>query len=142
MKSAVCVALLGLFCVAAWGQAARSDGLGVLRNAQYVYVASYDGSQFSRNLLPEDRAAISATQKALEQSSQFVIVYKPWEADMIVMVQSRPSEDVLAVYDRNTWQTGSWLWRASEKGGLSEPDVPLVRQLEAALERTSSGSGR
>jgi hypothetical protein len=146
MKRAFWAAWFGLFCLAAWGQvggqAGQSNGLGVLRNAQYVYVTSYDGPQFSQELLEEDRAGITATQKALEQSGQFIVVYKPREADMIVVVQSRPSEDVLAVYDRNAWPTGNWLWRASKKGGLSDPDVPLVRQLEAALERASSDSGR
>src|SRR5690348_1537093 len=107
MKRAFWAALFGLLCLAAWGQAGQSNGLGVLRNAKYVYVTSYDGSQFSQNLLQEDRAGIAATQKALEQSGQFIVVYKPREADMIVVVQSRPSEDVLAVYDRNAWQTGS-----------------------------------
>jgi hypothetical protein len=135
-------AFLGLFCLAARGQAAQPSGLGILRNAQYVYVSSYNGPQFSQNLLAEDRAAIAATQRALEQSGRFFVVYRPWEADMIVVVQSHPSEDVLAVYDRTSWRTGTWLWRASQKGGLSEPEVPLFRQFEAALERAGSASGR
>jgi len=35
---------------------------GILANARYVYVASYDGDQFDPNLLPEDRDAINAVQ--------------------------------------------------------------------------------
>jgi hypothetical protein len=31
---------------------------GILANARYVHVASYDGDQFDPNLLPEDRNAI------------------------------------------------------------------------------------
>ena len=33
---------------------------GILANARFVYVASYDGDQFAPNLLPEDRDAINA----------------------------------------------------------------------------------
>src|SRR5437016_12745744 len=33
---------------------------GILANARYVYVASYDGDQFKPSLLPEDREAIGA----------------------------------------------------------------------------------
>ena len=40
---------------------------GTLANAQYVYVASYNGDQFDTNLLPEDRAAISAVQSAIDE---------------------------------------------------------------------------
>ena len=35
---------------------------GILANARFVYVTSYDGDQFDPNLPPEDRAAISAVQ--------------------------------------------------------------------------------
>ena len=39
---------------------------GILANARYVYVASYDGDQFDQNLLPDDRNAISAVQDAIQ----------------------------------------------------------------------------
>ena len=39
---------------------------GILANARYVYVASYDGDQFDPNLLPEDRGAIGAVQTAIQ----------------------------------------------------------------------------
>ena len=38
---------------------------GTLANARYVYVASYDGDQFDRDLLLEDREAISAVQDSI-----------------------------------------------------------------------------
>ena len=72
---------------------------GILANARYVYVASYDGDQFDLNLLPEDREAIGAVQNAIQEWGKLVIVYRPSEADIIILVMSRPSEDVLAVYD-------------------------------------------
>src|SRR5512133_2566549 len=72
---------------------------GTLINARYVYVTSYDGAEFNPHLLPEDREAIATVQNALQQWGRYVLVYRPQEADMIIAVQSRGSEDVLAVYD-------------------------------------------
>jgi hypothetical protein len=56
---------------------------------------------------------------------------------MIVVVQSRPSGDLLSVYDAKGLTT-TWLWRAEQKNGLSTPDMPLLRQFHAALERATS----
>src|ERR1700704_1886135 len=71
---------------------------GTLANARYVYVASYDGDQFDQDLLPEDRNAISAVQDAIHKWDKLTIVYRPSDADIIILVTSRPSEDLLAVY--------------------------------------------
>jgi hypothetical protein len=49
-------------------------------------VASYDGDQFNRNLLPQDRDAIGAVQDAIQNWGKLTIVY-------------RPSDDLMAVYD-------------------------------------------
>src|SRR5580693_392640 len=62
---------------------------GVLANASYVYVASYDGDQFDPNLLPEDRDAIEAVQNAIENWGKLTIVYRPSEADIVILVTSR-----------------------------------------------------
>src|SRR5438309_7483564 len=47
---------------------------GTLANARYVYVASYDGDQFDRNLLPEDREAISAVQDSIQKWGKLTLV--------------------------------------------------------------------
>jgi hypothetical protein len=70
---------------------------GTLANARYVYVASYDGDQFDSNLLPEDRNAISSIQNAIQAWGKLTLVYQPSQADIIILVTSRPSEDVMAV---------------------------------------------
>src|SRR6202011_4180608 len=67
---------------------------GTLANARYVYVASYDGDQFDTNLLPEDRSAIGAVQDAIQAWGKLTLVYQPSQADIIILVTSRPSEDV------------------------------------------------
>jgi hypothetical protein len=59
---------------------------GILANARYVYVASYDGDQFDPNLLPEDRGAIGAVQNAIQNWGRLTIVYRPSEADIIILV--------------------------------------------------------
>src|SRR5713101_798447 len=83
---------------------------GTLVNARYVYVTSYDGDEFNSNLLPEDRNAINAVQDAMQKWGKFILVYRPQDADIVLMVQSRPSEDVLAVYDGHGWPGNSYLW--------------------------------
>ena len=136
------VAVLALLSLGALAEQKSGEGwsaLGVLRNARYVYVTSYDGPQFSLNLLPEDRTAIAAVQNAL-QDAGYVVVYQRWQADMILAVQARPSSDLLAVYDGGKYGIGTYLWRAEAKNGLSGSNPALVRQLEQALERAGAKS--
>jgi hypothetical protein len=107
-----------------------------LINARYVYVTSYDGDQFNPNLWPEDRQAIATVQNAIENWGRYVVVYRPADADMILVVQSRPSEDILAVYDARM-PGGIYLWRAMGRGGLQQGETPLFSQLQAAVGKAS-----
>jgi hypothetical protein len=107
---------------------------GILVNAKYVYVTSYDGDQFDVNLLPDDRQAISTVQDAIQSWGKFTLVYEPWQADMVLMVTSRPSEDVLAVYDARGWpENGQYLWRMMGRNGLQQGETPLMTNLEKAF---------
>jgi hypothetical protein len=105
-----------------------------LINARYVYVTAYDGGQFNINLLPEDRQAISAVQDAIQRWGHYIVVYRPQEADMIIAVESRPSEDVLAVYDARL-KGSTYLWRAMGRDGLQQGETPLMTQLQQAVEK-------
>ena len=105
---------------------------GTLANARYVYVASYDGDQFDTHLLPEDRNAIGAVQDAIQTWGKLTLVYRSSEADIIILVTSRPSEDVLAVYDAHV-PGGNYLWRVMGRGGLESGETPLVTQFEKAF---------
>src|SRR6266850_4986723 len=136
-KQVTAVLLLSLALV---GSAFASKGKsapampGILANAQYVYVTSYDGGQFNQNLLPEDRAAITRVQDAIQKWGKLTLVYRAEDADMVVAVQSRPSEDVLAVYDgRSSSQT--YLWRVMGRGGLQKGETPLITQFQQAFEK-------
>lgn len=95
-----------------------------LINAKYVYVTAYDGDQFDPSLLPEDRQAIASVQDAVQKWGRYILVYSPSEADMILAVQKRGSEDVLAVYDAKS-SSPMYLWRAMGRGGLDQSEVPL-----------------
>lgn len=105
-----------------------------LSNARFVYVASYDGDQFNPHILSDDRVAISRVQDAVQKWGKLVLVYKPEDADIILMVQSRPSEDVLALYDAHG-PSSTYLWRVMGQGGLQKGEVPLVSQFEKAWEK-------
>jgi hypothetical protein len=106
---------------------------GTLANARYVYVASYDGDQFDTNLLPEDREAISSVQNAIQNWGKLTLVYQPSEADIIILVTSRPSEDVMAIYDAHV-PGGNYLWRVMGRDGLASGETPLVTQFEKGFE--------
>jgi len=112
---------------------------GTLVNARYVYVTSYDGDQFNPNLLPEDRQAISTVQDAMQKWGKFIVVYEPRQADIVLMVMSRSSEDVLAVYDAHGWPADSqYLWRMMGRSGLQPSETPLLTNLEKAFEQATT----
>jgi hypothetical protein len=106
---------------------------GTLANARYVYVASYDGDQFNPNLLSDDRHAIGAVQNAIQNWGKLTLVYEPSEADIIILVTSRPSEDVMAVYDAHE-SSGNFLWRVMGRDGLASGETPLVTQFEKGFD--------
>ena len=105
---------------------------GILVNARYVYVASYDGDQFDPNLFPEDRGAIGAVQNAIQEWGKLIVVYRPSEADIIILVTSRPSEDLLAVYDARH-PGGNFLdfWCYQTMHSRIEPMKKIARTLRA-----------
>jgi len=105
-----------------------------LGNARFVYVAAYDGDQFNPNLLPDDRAAISRVEDAIQKWGKLTVVYRAQDADIILMVQSRPSEDVLAVYDAHS-ASQTYLWRVMGRGGLQKSEIPLFSQFERAWDK-------
>ena len=107
---------------------------GTLANARYVYVASYDGDQFNPNLLPEDRDASGAVQDAIQNWGKLTLVYQPSQADIIILVTSRPSEDVMAVYDGHQGTGGNYLWRVMGRDGLQTGETPLVTQFEKGFD--------
>jgi hypothetical protein len=106
-----------------------------LANARFVYVTAYDGNQFNPNLLPEDRAAIGRVQDAIQKWGKLTLVYRPGDADIILAVESHPSEDILAVYDAHTPDAQTYLWRVMARGGLQKGEIPLVSQFEKAWDK-------
>ena len=109
----------------------------IFSNARFMYVSAYDGDQFNPRLLPEDRDAIGRVQDAIHKWGKLIVVYRPEDADILMVVQSRPSEDVLALYDAHSGGAGSqpsqiYLWRVMARAGLQKGEMPLVAQFEKA----------
>ena len=113
-----------------------------LSNARFVYVTAYDGDQFDLRLLPEDRDAIARVQEAMQKWGKLIVVYRPQDADIMLVLQSRPSEDVLALYDAHGGDAGSppsqiFLWRVMGRGGLQKGEMPLVSQFQKAWDKVT-----
>jgi hypothetical protein len=111
---------------------------GTLVNARFVYVTSYDGDQFDPNLLPPDREAITAVQDAIQKWGKFTLVYQYHQADIVIAVMSRPSEDVLAVYDAHGWPGNQYQWRMMGRSGLQSGETPLFTNLQKAFEQATA----
>jgi hypothetical protein len=143
-KNIFATVLLGLALLStatASGSAAQLPR--TLANARYVYVTAYDGDQFDPQLLPEDRAAIARVQDAIQKWGKLTVVYRPQDADIILAVESRPSEDVLAVYDAHSGDGHSgpsqpYLWRVMGRGGLQKSEIPLLSQFEKAWDKIAN----
>jgi hypothetical protein len=74
-------------------------------------------------------------QDAIQKWKKLILVYEPGQADIILRVQGRPSEDVLAVYDAHQ-DTGQYLWRVMGRSGLQKGETPLLTEFEQAFEKT------
>jgi hypothetical protein len=73
-------------------------------------------------------------QNAIQNWGKLTIVYQPSEADITILVTSRPSEDVMAVYDAHREPSGNYLWRVMGRDGLQSGETPLVTQFEKGFE--------
>ena len=125
--------LLLLSCTAALAQ--EPDVMPQLVvNARYVYVTTYDGPYWSPNVIPEDRRAAGDVEEALRAWGKYMVVPRAEEADLIFVVQARPSEDTLAVYRGRPVLSSIPLWRGMQKGGLDSKELPLVAKFRKAVE--------
>ncbi len=130
------VAMLAATLLATTVVAQTAPFPGVLRNARYVYVTSFDGSQWNPNVLSEDRAAIGEVQDAIRSWGHFIVVQEPRNADMILVVQRRGSEDELAVFDPAMGRDANYLWRVMGRGGLDKNEMPLFKEFRQAVEKS------
>ena len=106
-------------------------------HARFVYVTSYDGPPWSGNVLPQDRQAIVDVQDSIMKWGKYILVYRPEEADLILIVQRRGSEDVLAVYDNKPFN-GTPLWRGMQQGGLDTKEMTLMTKFQRAVEKAEA----
>ena len=128
-----------LLASAAWGQTQRTAATvpplpGVLAAAQTVYVGPYNGDPSVRYITREDQVAVGAVQEALRKWGKLMVVPNANGADIVILVSSHPSEDVLDVYNGHQVPTGSYLWRVSARNGLQPGETPLVTEFETAFE--------
>ena len=110
-----------------------------LVSARFVYVTTYDGPPWFSNVLPEDRQAVGDVEDALRAWAKYTVVLRPDEADIILVVQKRPSEDILALYQLDA---SIPLWRGMKEGGLDPKELPLMTNFRKAVETAESQNRR
>jgi hypothetical protein len=140
--SILAVVAVSLITTCVWAQAQQnatkvSPLPGVLASARTVYVGPYQGNQSIRTMTREDQVAVGAVQDALRKWGKLMVVPRANGADIVILVTSRPSEDVLDVYDGHQFPSGNYLWRVTATGGLQAGETPLVTQFENAFENLS-----
>ena len=79
-------------------------------------------------------------QNALRERSKPILVYRASEADIIILVTSRPAEDLLAVYDARQGPDGNFFCRVMGRDGLQAGETPLVTQFEKGFESVQKHS--
>ena len=127
---------LFLACTAALSQSRPQQVMPQLvADARFVYVTTYDGPSWSPNVLSEDRQAVADVQEALTKWGKYTVVYEPGQADVILAVQRRGGEDVLAVYQRGS---SNPLWRGMSQGGLDPQEMPLFTDFRRAVEQAAA----
>ena len=159
-KRALC--MLALLLVAAMLMAKEQPISAVVNNATYVLVTTPSGDVFNPNVTPEDRKAVQDVQSAIEKWGRYKLVYKPGEADLILVVRTGRTlevhggaqvgsttgphgsgqslgaengdpQDTLEVY-LSSQASGSPLWRGRAVHGLNPPDMKLVKDFRAKVE--------
>ena len=141
--SILSIIAISLITTCVWAQAQQnatkvSPLPGVLESARTVYVGPYQGNPFTRTMTREDQVAVGAVQDELRKWGKLMVVPQANGADIVILVTSRPSEDVLDVYDGHHFPSGNYLWRVSAAGGLQAGETPLVTQFEKAFENLST----
>ncbi len=135
MKRPVWLAIMPalLLCAAAVAQAPQVMPQLVVQ-AHYVYVTTYEGPSWANNVLPEDRKAVGDIVVALQKWGKYMVVYRPQEADLILIAQRRGNGDTLAVYNARQGVGSIPLWREMRQGGLDSNELPLFTQFRKAVE--------
>ena len=100
-----------------------------------VLVLRHVGIEAVRRLrMAGGAGAIGAVQHAIQSWGKLTLVYQPSQADIIILVTSRPSEDVMAVYDGHQGLNGNYLWRVMGRDGLASGETPIVTQFEKGFD--------
>src|SRR5512142_1098592 len=102
--SILSIIAISLITTCVWAQAQQNATKvaplpGVLASARTVYVGPYPGNPSIRTMTREDQVAVGAVQDALRKWGKLMVVPRANGADIVMLVTSRPSEDVLDVYD-------------------------------------------
>ena len=126
------------------------------------------GNLTNPNMMPDDRQAVVDVQNAIKKWGRYAVVYNAKDADLVLLVrkghiaESQPglrigagsttkpsvganvptdmgdSRDMLALYDGAEGVDSAPLWRELANGGLDPPQMVLIGELRAAVDKAAN----
>ncbi len=165
-RTLVAVLLVLLACAPGSSQSKRIVPKLIV-TARYVLVTTYYGSEFSPNVIPEDRRAVADIQQAVQKWRRYQLVYRAENADLILVVrkgrlasvtpqigigsshpdgtrrsigigaEAGPANDWLAIYDAHSGIDSPPLWQATQREGLNPPDLSLFKRFKEEVEEAA-----
>lgn len=139
----------------------KSPVPGIILQARYVMVTTFNGNDLSTSVHSQDRNAMVAVEDAIREWGRYALTYREENADLIMVVRkgrllgatagartrTQPCsrggiiygtdagspDDMLAIYDaKGLGLEGAPLWRRLQKDGLSD-DLPLLQHLKQQI---------
>ena len=125
------------------------------------------GDLTNPSVMPDDRQAVVDVQNAIKKWGRYAVVYDAKDADLVLLLrkghttESQPgirigagstikptvganvptdmgdSRDLLALYDGAQGVDGAPLWRELATGGLDPPQMALIGDLRAAVDKAA-----
>ncbi len=142
MKQYCSLAVIVILLASMAAFAQQSPMPELVANARFIYVTTYDGPYWSKNVLPDDRNAVTNLEAALRSWGKYIVVLHPAQADIIMVVQKRPTEDTMAIYDNRPRVSSIPLWRAMQDGGLDGKEPRLLNSFRKAVENSGKLQAR
>ncbi len=88
MRRVACLLLVAAFVSTCAFAQTNKAFMNRIATARFILVTTENGDPINPNVMPEDRQAVFAIQKQIQDWKRFTLVYKPEDADIILAVRT------------------------------------------------------